>query len=157
MTPFLANILLALAWMALTGTYTAGGFFTGALVGFFVLWITRRGRGTTGYLTKVRAVAGFIAFFFRELVLANLRVAHDVLTPRHYMTPGILAVPLDVESDLEITVLATVISLTPGSLSLHLADDRRTLYVHAMYVDNPEALVREIKEGFERRVREVFR
>jgi multicomponent Na+:H+ antiporter subunit E len=156
-TPFLANILLALAWMALTGTYTAGGFFTGALVGFFVLWITRRGRGTTGYLTKVRAVAGFIAFFFRELVLANLRVAHDVLTPRHYMTPGILAVPLDVESDLEITVLATVISLTPGSLSLHLADDRRTLYVHAMYVDNPEALVREIKEGFERRVREVFR
>ncbi|BEH09687.1 MULTISPECIES: Na+/H+ antiporter subunit E [Geobacter] len=157
MTPFLANILLALAWMALTGTYTAGGFFTGVLVGFLVLWIARRGRGTTGYLTKVRAVAGFIAFFFRELVLANLRVAHDVLTPRHYMTPGILAVPLDVESDLEITVLATVISLTPGSLSLHLADDRRILYVHAMYVDDPEALVREIKEGFERRVREVFR
>lgn len=157
MTPFLANILLALAWMALTGIYTAGGFFTGVAVGFFVLWIARRGRGTTGYLARVRAVAGFIAFFCRELVLANLRVAHDVLTPRHHMTPGIVAVPLDVESDLEITVLATVITLTPGSLSLHLADDRRTLYVHAMYANDPQALVREIKEGFERRVREVFR
>jgi len=156
-TPFLANILLALAWMALTGTYTAGGFFTGALAGFFVLWITRRGRGTTGYLTRVRAVAGFIAFFFRELVLANLRVAHDILTPRHHMTPGIVAVPLDVESDLEVTVLATVITLTPGTLSLHLTDDRRTLYVHAMYIDDPAVLVRGIKEGFERRVREVFR
>lgn len=157
MTPFLSNILLALAWMALTGTYTAGGFFTGVVVGFLVLWIARRGRGTSGYLARVRAVAGFIIFFVRELVLANLRVAHDILTPRHHMTPGIVAVPLDVETDLEITVLATVITLTPGTLSLHLADDRRTLYVHAMYIDDPAALVRGIKEGFERRVREVFR
>jgi len=156
-TPFLSNILLALAWVALTGTYTAGGFFTGAVIGFFVLWLARRGRGTSGYLTKVRAVAGFIVFFARELVLANLRVAYDVLTPRHHMIPGIVAVPLDLESDLEITVLATVITLTPGSLSLHVTDDRRTLYVHAMYIDDPEALVRGIKEGFERRVREVFR
>lgn len=157
MTPFLSNILLALAWMALTGTYSAGGFFTGAVVGFLVLWIARRGRGTTGYLSKIRAVAGFILFFARELVLANLRVAHDVLTPRHHMTPGIVAVPLDVESDLEITVLATIITLTPGTLSLHVTDDRRTLYVHAMYIDDPAVLVRGIKEGFERRVREVFR
>lgn len=157
MTPFLSNILLALSWMALTGTYTAGGFFTGVVVGFLVLWIARRGRGTIGYLSKIRAVAGFILFFVRELVLANLRVAHDILTPRHHMTPGIVAVPLDVETDLEITVLATVITLTPGTLSLHVADDRRTLYVHAMYIDDPEALVRGIKEGFERRVREVFR
>ena len=157
MTPFLSNILLALAWMALTGTYTAGGFFTGVVVGFLVLWIARRGRGTTGYLSKIRAVAGFILFFVRELVLANLRVAHDILTPRHHMTPGIVAVPLDVESDLEITVLATIITLTPGTLSLHVADDRRTLYVHAMYIDDPAALVRGIKQGFEHRVREVFR
>lgn len=157
MTPFLSNILLALAWMALTGTYTAGGFFTGVVVGFLVLWIARRGRGTSGYLARVRAVAGFILFFVRELVLANIRVAHDILTPRHHMTPGIVAVPLDVEIDLEITVLATIITLTPGTLSLHVADDRRTLYVHAMYIDDPAELVRGIKEGFERRVREVFR
>ncbi|MCP6657999.1 Na+/H+ antiporter subunit E, partial [Klebsiella pneumoniae] len=76
---------------------------------------------------------------------------------RHHMTPGIVAVPLDVESDLEVTVLATVITLTPGTLSLHLTDDRRTLDVHAMYIDDPAVLVRGIKEGFERRVREVFR
>lgn len=157
MTPFLSNILLALAWVALTGTYTAGGFFTGVLFGFLVLWLIHRGRGTSGYLTRIRAVAGFILFFARELISANLRVAYDVLTPRHHMTPGIVAVPLDVESDLEITVLATVITLTPGTLSLHVADDRRTLYVHAMYIDDPAHLVRRIKEGFERRVREVFR
>jgi len=89
-------------------------------------------------------------------VLANLRVAHDVLTPRHHMTPGIVAVPLELESDLQITLLANLITLTPGTLSLHVSDDRRTLYVHAMYIRDPAELVREIKEGFEKRVMEVF-
>ena len=73
------------------------------------------------------------------------------------MIPGIVAVPLELASDLEITVLATLITLTPGTLSLHLAEDRRTLYVHAMYIDDPAALVHGIKDGYERRVREVFR
>jgi multicomponent Na+:H+ antiporter subunit E len=156
MTAFLANILLALAWMALSGSFTMGGFFTGFLFGFFVLWIGRRDRNTAVYREKLFAVGGFVLFFLREMVVANLRVAHDVLTPRHHMTPGIVAVPLELTSDLQITLLASLITLTPGTLSLHIADDRRTLYVHAMYIDDPEELVREIKEGFEQRVMEVF-
>jgi multicomponent Na+:H+ antiporter subunit E len=156
MTAFLANILLALAWVALTGAFTAGGFFTGFLFGFCVLWIGRRDRNTSAYREKLLSVAGFIIFFLRELLVANLRVAHDVLTPRHHMTPGIVAVPLDLESDLQITFLSTLITLTPGTLSLHVSEDRRTLYVHAMYIDDPEKLVRSIKEGFEQRVREII-
>ena len=156
MTAFLANILLALAWMALTGSFTVGGFFTGFLLGFCVLWIGRRDRNTNAYRAKLLAVAGFVIFFLRELVAANLRVAHDVLTPRHHMTPGIVAVPLDLQSDLQITLLATLITLTPGTLSLNVSEDRRTLYVHAMYIDDPALLVRGIKDGFEQRVKEVF-
>lgn len=156
MTAFLANILLALAWMALTGTFTVGGLFTGLLFGYFVLWVGRRDRNTAAYREKLKTVIGFFLFFLRELVVANLRVAHDVLTPRHRMTPGIVAIPIDLESDLQITLLATLITLTPGSLSLHVADDRKTLYVHAMYIDDPGKLVQGIKQGFERRVREVF-
>lgn len=156
MTAFLANILLALAWMALTGSFTMGGFFTGLLFGFCVLWIGRRDRSTAAYRRKMAAVGGFILFFLREMVIANLRVAHDVLTPTHHMTPGIVAIPLDLESDLQITLLASMITLTPGTLSLHIADDRRTLYIHAMYIRDPANLVREIKEGFEQRVKEVF-
>lgn len=156
MTAFLANILLALAWMALSGSFTMGGFFTGFLFGFSVLWIGRRDRNTAVYREKLFAVGGFVLFFLREMVVANLRVAHDVLTPRHHMTPGIVAVPLELTSDLQITLLASLITLTPGTLSLHIADDRRTLYVHAMYIDDPEELVRGIKEGFEQRVMEVF-
>jgi multicomponent Na+:H+ antiporter subunit E len=102
------------------------------------------------------AVLKLAGLFISELLLANLRMAHDALTPRHRMSPGIIAVPLDVQSDAEIALLSALITLTPGSLALDVSTDRRTLYVHAMYVDSPEAFRRRIKDGFERRVREVL-
>lgn len=156
MTAFLANILLALAWMALTDSFNAGGLITGFLFGFLVIWIGRRDRSTATYHRRLLAIAGFIPYFIKELVAANLRVAYDVLTPQDHMQPGIVAVPLDLETDLQITLLATCITLTPGTLSLHISDDRRTLFVHAMYIEDPETLVHEIKQGFEKRIREII-
>jgi multicomponent Na+:H+ antiporter subunit E len=96
-------------------------------------------------------------FFLRELVTANLRIAFDIATPRLHISPCIVAIPLDVETDTEITLLANLITLTPGTLSMDISDDRKVLYVHAMYVSDPDALRKEIKEGFERRVLEVLR
>jgi multicomponent Na+:H+ antiporter subunit E len=69
----------------------------------------------------------------------------------------VVAVPLDAESDVEITLLANLVTLTPGSLSLDIAPDRSCLYVHAMFVDDVEQLRRDVKEGFERRVLELLR
>ena len=156
MSHFLTNLLLALAWVALTGQYGAGNFFIGLLLGYVALRITLRGSDSNAYSGKLKAIAGFGFFFIKELIQANLRVAYDVLTPRHHMRPGIVAIPLDLKTDLEITVLTTLITLTPGTLSLHVTDDRRTLYIHAMYIDDPDHLVSGIKNGFERRVREVL-
>jgi len=156
MSLFLTNLLLALAWIALTGHYNASNFFAGLILGFVVLSFTLRGRATNAYTARIRAIAGFILFFIKEIFMANLRVAYDVLTPRHHMRPGIVAIPLDLNTDLEITVLTTLITLTPGSLCLQITDDRRILYIHAMYIDDPGQLVSDIKNGFERRVREVL-
>lgn len=105
---------------------------------------------------KVFRLAWFALFYLRELLLANLRVAHDVLTPRHRMKPGIIAIPLDVKSDLEIISLANLITMTPGTLSLDVSTDRRVLYIHAMYIDDLEGLRSEIKDGLEKKVMEVF-
>jgi multicomponent Na+:H+ antiporter subunit E len=101
----------------------------------------------------------FAGFFLWELLLANLRVAYDVLTPPLHMRPGIVAIPLDVETDAEITLLANLITLTPGTLSLDISGDRKVLYIHAMYIDDGdiEGVRRHIKRGFERRVMEVMR
>jgi len=79
------------------------------------------------------------------------------VTPQNKSKPGILAMPLEVESDIEIMLLANLISLTPGTLSLDVSEDRRHLYVHAMFVDDEAALVAELKTGMERRVLEAMR
>ena len=157
MSLFLTNLLLSLAWVALTGEYQASNFFVGLLLGFAAIRIALRGEASHAYGDRLKAIAGFAIFFSKELIMANFKVAYDVLTPRHHMRPGIIAIPLDLETDLEITVLTTLITLTPGSLCLHVSSDRQTLYLHAMYVDDAEQVVRSIKDGFERRVREVLR
>lgn len=155
MTPFLSHILLTLAWGALTGEFSAANMAFGFLIGGLVLWRVRR-RKKSQYLNRLRHLAGFLVFFVAELVSANLRVAHDLLTPRNRMRPGILAIPLELESEVQILALASLITLTPGTLCLDISEDRRTIYVHAMYLHDPEGVRRTIKEGFERRIREVF-
>lgn len=109
------------------------------------------------YLTKTWRVLCFAVFFLWELLLANLRVAHDILTPRHRMRPGVIAIPLDARTDLEITLLSNFITLTPDSMVIDVSPDRRTLYVHTIYVDDVEAQRRKIKDAFERRLLEALR
>ena len=129
----------------------------GFVLGFLVLFFSRRVVGSPNYFVKVRQVVGLILFFIWELVLANLRVAYDVLTPRHLMRPGVIAIPLEAKTDIEITILSNLITLTPGTLSLDVSADRRVLYIHAMYIGDIDDVRRKIKNGFERRVLEVLR
>ena len=84
-------------------------------------------------------------------------MAYDVVTPKFYMTPGIVRVPLEAETNLEITLLANLITLTPGTLSLDVSDDRKVLYVHAMYLKDKQAFIDDIKNGFEKRLLEILR
>lgn len=106
---------------------------------------------------KAGQVFGLFFFFLWEIIKSNLRVAYDVLTPGFRMRPGVIGIPLEARTDLEITLLANLITLTPGTLSLDVSSDRRTLYIHAMYADDPEKVRKEIKAGFERRVLALLR
>jgi multicomponent Na+:H+ antiporter subunit E len=95
------------------------------------------------------------AFFGWELLLANFRVAADVLRGNR-IEPAVVAIPLDITSDGEILLLSMLINITPGSVTIDLSDDRRTLYVHVMHMKTAEETRREIKDGFERRVKLLF-
>ena len=157
MTLFLLNVLLAVAWAALTGVFTPINFLAGFILGYVALWLTQR-RGTRSpYFARVRRVISFSFFFIKELIKANLRVASDVVSVRQRMTPGVIAIPLEAKTDAEITALANLITLTPGTLSLDVSNDRRVLYIHAMYVKDVEQFKKEVKEGLERRLLEVLR
>jgi multicomponent Na+:H+ antiporter subunit E len=131
----------------------------GFMLGFLILFLTRRVNGAPRYLIKAGQALELCLFTLWELVLANLRVAYDVLTPRIYSRPGVIGIPLDVRSDAEITLLANLITLTPGTLSLDVSTDRSTLYIHIMYIDHDDLDLarRKIKDGFERRVLELLR
>ena len=158
MNMFLWNLLLAIIWAFATAQLTVPNLLIGWLLGYFVLLFFQRPAERDPYFLRVARVARFAVFYLGQLIRSNLRVAYDVVTPRNYMRPGVIAVPLDVETDAEITLLANLITLTPGTLSLDLSADRRTLYVHIMYIDvDAEQARREIKDGLERRVLELLR
>jgi multicomponent Na+:H+ antiporter subunit E len=150
------NIILAGMWMAMT-ELSGTNLFIGFVLGYFVLWLSPGVAQRTHYFRRVGQGLRFTGFFLRELVVATARISYDVLTPTPYMKPAVIGVPLDVETDAEIALLAIVVTLTPGSLALDVSSDRKTLYVHAMYVTDPEALRRDIKRGFERRILELLR
>ncbi|MCH7403513.1 Na+/H+ antiporter subunit E [Belliella kenyensis] len=156
-TKFLSNLLLSLIWVAITGAFTVENFLFGFALSFFLLWVSATDRRDNKYFNRIPKLVSFIFFFLYELIKANIQVAYDVITPRHYMEPGIVKIPLDAESDLEITLLANLITLTPGTCSLDVSEDRKVLYVHAMYIKDKEEFISSIKNGFERKLLEITR
>lgn len=157
MNLFAINIVLAVVWAGLTASFTLPSLLVGYALGFAALWFAQPlFDGTSSYFLRVYRIIRLTLFFLYELVVSSLRVAWDVLTPTQLSSPAIIEVPLDVKSDLEILLVTNLISLTPGTLSLDVTPDRKTLIVHAMFGDDPEGLVAELKNGMERMVREAF-
>ncbi len=154
---FLMNVLLALAWVALTGQFSLSNFFFGYALSFAIMLVYSKEEESRKYFLQIPRVIGFVFYFLFELVKANIHVAYDVVTPTFYMRPGIVAYPLSARSDLEITLLANIISLTPGSLSLDVSDDKKVLYIHAMYIKDKDTFITNIKNGFERRLLDIMR
>ncbi len=157
MSLFALNILLAIVWQSLTATFTLPSLAAGFVLGYGALWMAQPLFGENSpYFRRVWRIIRLIGFFLYELVVSSIRVAWDVITPTHLSRPAIIEMPLDVQSDIEILLVTNLISLTPGTLSLDVTPDRKTLIVHAMFAEDPDALVLELKNGMERMVKEVF-
>jgi multicomponent Na+:H+ antiporter subunit E len=153
----LATLLLALAWTALQGALSLTNLLTGFVLGYAVLQLLSHGGALPRrYTGKLGTFLGLFAFLMYELVLANIRLAVDMVRTKSTIRPGVIRLPLDVESDGEILLLSALINLTPGSVALDVSEDRRTMYVHVMHLETPDQSRQDIKTGFERRVRNLF-
>lgn len=108
-------------------------------------------------ILKIPTFIVFLIFYIEEVVRANLQVAYDILTPKHFMKPGVIAIKMDVESDMEILSLNNLITMTPGTLSLDVSTDRKVIYVHAMYIYDTDELKKQIKSGLEKKIMRLFR
>ncbi|WHO72299.1 Na+/H+ antiporter subunit E [Rhizobium sp. BT03] len=157
MIAFLFNLLLAIAWVAVTGSASLHNLVFGFLLGALSLTVIREPFGGKGYLRRAGLVLSLATLFLKELSLSAWKVTLTVLSPDMKLKPGIFAFPLTVTSDFEITLLANLITLTPGTLSVDVSTDRRTLYVHALDCSDPETAKRDIANGFERKIMEAFR
>jgi len=158
MSLFLCNMLIALFWTLLTGHVSVGNLGVGFVLGYVALSLLYPATELkTSYFQKTLQLVRFVLFFTKELLVSTWWVAQNVVKPLPLMRPGVVGIPLDARTDLEITMLANIISLTPGTLSLDVSEDRKTLYIHAMYVVNPDDLRKEIKDGLERRLLELLR
>ncbi|MDX3928836.1 MAG: Na+/H+ antiporter subunit E [Shinella sp.] len=157
MSLFIANVLLALVWVAVSESFSLLNLAFGFVLGAFALTLIRREIGALGYVTRSRKVLSLTVLFIKELALSAWKVAVMVVRPDMKLKPGILAFPLTVDRDFEITLLANLITLTPGTLSVDVSQDRRFLYVHAIDCSDPAGTRRDIAQGFERKIMEAFR
>ncbi|OWV88151.1 cation:proton antiporter [Rhizobium sp. N122] len=157
MIAFLFNLLLAIAWVAVTGSASLHNLVFGFLLAALSLAVIREPFGGKGYLRRVCLVLSLALLFLKELSLSAWKVTLTILSPDMKLKPGIFAFPLTVTSDFEITLLANLITLTPGTLSVDVSTDRRTLYVHALDCSDPKTSKRDIANGFERKIMEAFR
>ncbi|MDD2220789.1 MAG: Na+/H+ antiporter subunit E [Clostridia bacterium] len=149
-----ANIAIALIWAFLHTSYTFKDFFIGFVIGAILLYIFQRRFGQDFYLRKILKVLKLSFIFLKEIVVANFQVFFLVIKPKLYLRPGIIQLPIDVRSPLKIVLLANMITLTPGTLTMEISPDNKILYIHVLDIGDEEAIKNDIRTKFENNIKE---
>nr|WP_263326173.1 Na+/H+ antiporter subunit E [Neobacillus sp. Marseille-Q6967] len=153
----LLNVFLAWIWMFLKNDYSTNSFIIGYLLGLMIMLLYRKFFNERFYLSRVIAVASLLLLFLKELVLSNISVLKLVLKPKLDMRPGIFALETELTKDWEITILANLITLTPGTLVVDVSLDSKILYIHAVDIQEKHEAIESIKNTFEKAIMEVSR
>ncbi|WP_010289533.1 Na+/H+ antiporter subunit E [Kurthia massiliensis] len=153
----LLNVVLAVSWMLLSNNLSAQGFVIGYLLGLVMLYVMRHMFKSRFYLWRIWAVIKLFGLFLSELWKANIDVVKHALKPKIDMQPAFFAYPTTLTADWEITLLSNLITLTPGTVVVHVADDSQTLYVHALDITDVDEAIESIQQSFERAILEVTR
>jgi multicomponent Na+:H+ antiporter subunit E len=157
MIGFFWNVLLAAAWVLMTGTFEFLNYVFGFAIAYVVILLMSRSvSAVRNYPRRIPRAIYFLLYFIEELIKANLKVAIDIVTPTFLGKPGVIGIELDAKTNLEITLVANVISLTPGTLSLDVSADKKILFVHAMYLIDENQVRAELK-NLEQRLLRVMR
>ncbi|MUG47226.1 Na+/H+ antiporter subunit E [Paenibacillus woosongensis] len=151
----LLNFLIALVWMFLNNNWTTSGLIVGYIVGLVMIGLFGRFWPQGFYMKKVWAIVKLLVLFIKELFKSSFVVIGQVLSPKLNIRPGIFAYTTELKSDWEVTILANLITLTPGTLTLDVSREGSTLYIHAMDIDDVDKLCSDIRSTFEKAILEV--
>ncbi|QIK38310.1 Na+/H+ antiporter subunit E [Caldichromatium japonicum] len=153
--PFL-SLLLAFIWVLLANSLSPGQIALGVLLGWLIPLFTSRFWPERTIIHHPLTLLGFVLIVCGDILIANVQVAWLIIRGPRHIRPAFVVVPLDLRSEIGISLLANTISLTPGTVSSWLSPDRRFLVVQGLDVPDPEALVAVIKRRYETPLRKVF-
>jgi multicomponent Na+:H+ antiporter subunit E len=139
---FALNLILSIIWTFLTGSFTVANFIFGLFVGYLILWLGQPYLGSGRYLSSVKGSIAFVAQYLKEIVVANIQLARDLLKREMPFVPGIIEFRTEGLSRAEVAVLANMISLTPGTLSMDTDESGTIIYIHSVYASDPVELRR---------------
>ncbi len=153
----LINLFIALLWMFLQDEWSVLSFIGGYLVGLLVVFSLRRFFPTSFYLKKILAIIKLFLVFLHESIISSIYVISQVIKRNIDVTPGIFKLETELESDLEVTLLALLITLTPGSVVVEVTPDKKVFYVHGLNLPESIDAVIQSKVVFEKAIKEVTR
>lgn len=152
----LSSILLLLVWLLLVRSYAFNQFVLGGSLAILIPLLMRRFWDPRPRITKPFTLLRFILRVLGDIITANFEVAYLIANPWRKCQPHFIEYPLMLEERFTITLLASTISLTPGTVSANLRMDGKSLLIHALDVDDEEALIKQIRERYERPLKEIY-
>ena len=158
-TQFILNLFIATLWFLLRDDPNTDftDFVAGFLVGVFILYAMHRFFGTRFYLQRLLKIVRLILLFIAELILSSYSVLKLVLSPKLNIKPGIFKYKTQLSGDWEITVLALLLTLTPGSVVMEVSESGDEFYIHAMDLESTKESIMRSLGNFERAIMEVTR
>jgi len=150
------SLVLWLVWLLLNNTVAPGHILLGAILAFFIPLLTSGFWPEKVCIRHPFTLFKFVLTVLWDIMIANVIVAKLILGNKDKLQPTFLHIPLDIEQPLAISLLANTISLTPGTVSCDLSEDKKTLLVHGLHEEDPEATINEIKQRYEQPLKKVF-
>lgn len=152
----LLTLTLVILWLLLVNQLSAGHIVLGALLGWLIPFATLSFWPEQIRIHHPLVLLRFLGVFLVDIVRGSFHVAFLILKGPARLRPTFIEVPLALETDLAISLLANTISLTPGTVSANLSTDKRTLIVHTIDTGDAAALVAEIKKRYETPLKQIF-
>ncbi|QCU89158.1 Na+/H+ antiporter subunit E [Thiomicrorhabdus sediminis] len=150
------SLVLWLVWLLLNNTLAAGHMILGAVLAIVIPLLTSKFWPESVCIRYPATLFKFVVIVLWDILIANVIVAKLILGNKHNLEPKFLHIPLDLENPLAIGILANTISLTPGTVSCDLSEDKKILLVHGLHESDPESTINEIKQRYEKPLKKVF-
>ena len=150
------TLVLFLIWLLLMNSVSPGAMVLGALLAWSLPTLTRAFWPEVPQVNSSWKMLGFILLVLGDIVHANLVAFRLILGPPRKLHPAWIEMPIDLQDKFAVTILASTISLTPGTVTVEVGRGHSKLLIHALNAEDPAALVAHLKQRYETPIREIF-